>query len=107
MVRAVDDALGGRDAYGAEVIVRAGGRERLGLIQPGQSYLSSCDPRAHFGLGGARLVEAIKVLWPDGTEEAFGGCAVDQLLTLKKGQARKNAGAAPEKSHGTSEGKSP
>jgi hypothetical protein len=100
MVRAVDDALGGRDAYGAEVIVRAGGRERLGLIQPGLSYLSSCDPRAHFGLGGAQRADGIKVTWPDGTDEAFDGCAANQVITLHKGQGRKSPGEPSPKNEG-------
>src|SRR5262249_12121013 len=39
MVRAVDDVCGGRDAYGAEVTVRAGSRRWIGLVNPGQSYL--------------------------------------------------------------------
>ena len=32
----------------------------------GGSYLSSEDPRAHFGLGGAER-RSVTVEWPDGT----------------------------------------
>src|SRR5262249_19023981 len=42
-VRAYDPALK-RDAYGAEVRVRAGGREWLRLVNPAQSYLCSGSP---------------------------------------------------------------
>src|SRR5207237_691688 len=52
LVRALDPALR-RDAYGAEVTVKAGPRRWLGLVNPGSSYLCSNDPRAHFGLGAA------------------------------------------------------
>src|SRR5213078_5347249 len=65
LVRAIDPALGGRDAYGAEVSVHAGARRQVGWINPGYSYACSNDPRAHFGLGPAPRVEAISVLWPD------------------------------------------
>jgi hypothetical protein len=88
----VDPALGGRDAYGAEVTVEAGGRRRLGLINPGQSYLSSGDPRAHFGLGPADRVESIRVVWPDGAAEEFPGGPADQVVTLSRGAGRPAAG---------------
>ena len=71
LIRAVDPALGGRDAYGAEVRVRAGERSWLRLINPGSSFLSSNDVRAHVGLGAAGRVDEIKVRWPDGTTETF------------------------------------
>jgi hypothetical protein len=87
-VRALDPALGNRDAYGAEVIVEAGGRRRLGLVNPGYSYLCSNDPRVHFGLGSVTHVDAIRVVWPDGSEETFPGQAVDQAVVLRKGTSR-------------------
>jgi hypothetical protein len=90
LVRALDPALH-RDAYGAEVRVRAGGRAWVRWVNPAGSYLCSNDPRAHFGLGPAERVDAIDVLWPDGTAETFPGCAADQKLTLSKGSGQKPA----------------
>jgi hypothetical protein len=92
LVRAVDPALGGRDAYGAEVTVEAGGATRVGQVMPGQSYLSSCDPRVHFGLGSAARVERIGVAWPDGAEEDFPGEAADRVILLRKGSGRGHPG---------------
>ena len=96
-VRAVDDALGGRDMLGAEVIVRAGGKSWLALVQSGQSYLASCDPRVHLGLGAADRVDSITVAWPDGTEEEFDGGPANRSVTLRRGQGRKTAAAPPGK----------
>jgi len=87
-LRVLDPTAGGRDAYGAEVTVQAGARRWWRLVQPGYSYCSSNDPRVHFGLGPARQVEAIKVIWPDGTEEMFPGAAVDQYWVLRKGSGQ-------------------
>ena len=70
MVRAIDPALR-RDAYGAVVTVRAGTRRWAGLINPGQSYLCSGDPRVHFGLGPVESVDEVRVDWPDGLAEVF------------------------------------
>lgn len=86
-VRAVDPALR-RDAYGAEVTVRAGERRWVRWLNPAYSYLSSNDPRAHFGLGSAANIDAIAVVWPDGTEEEFPGTPADQALTVTKGTGR-------------------
>jgi hypothetical protein len=85
IVRVVEPTLGGRDAYGAEIVVTAGGRKQTSWITPSQSYLCSNDPRAHFGLGAATRIESIQVVWPDGAEEQFPGTAADQILTLAKG----------------------
>lgn len=88
MVRAIDPALGGRDAYGAEVSVQAGGRRQVSWINPGYSYECSNDPRAHFGLGQASRVETMNVLWPDGKQESFPGAVADQLIVLRRGQGK-------------------
>ena len=92
MIRATDPALGGRDAYGAEVVVAAGERRWLRLINPGYSYASSNDPRAHFGLGDFTRVESIEITWPDGEREKFVPDGVDRLLVLRKGKGSKLAG---------------
>jgi hypothetical protein len=51
-VRAVDPALG-RDALGALVRVRAGGRMHICSLHPAESFLCSSEALAHFGLGDA------------------------------------------------------
>jgi hypothetical protein len=84
-VRAIDPALGGRDAYGAEVIVEAGGRRAWRLVQPAYSYASSNDPRVQFGLGKVSAVDLIRVRWPDGVEETFPGGAADRYITVRRG----------------------
>jgi hypothetical protein len=90
LVRAIDPALK-RDAYGARVTVRAGGRRWVGLVNPAQSYLSSGDPRVHFGLGPAAAVEGVRVDWPDGLAEEFPGTPADRFITLYRGRGRKVA----------------
>ena len=48
----------------------------------GGSYLSSEDPRAHFGLGGADTVARVTVRWPDGTETTRTDVDADQVLRI-------------------------
>jgi hypothetical protein len=85
MVRAMTR---GRDALGAQIRLRAGGREFLGLALAASSYGSSNDPRAHFGLGPIAAIDAITVLWPDGQSESFPGTEVDRVITLRQGEGR-------------------
>jgi enediyne biosynthesis protein E4 len=87
-VRAIDPALK-RDAIGAVVTLSAGSRKFVGMVNPGQSYCSSGDMRAHFGLGPATTVDEIRVDWPDGTHETFPGGAADRYVTLKRGEGAK------------------
>ncbi|MBM3840974.1 MAG: CRTAC1 family protein [Verrucomicrobia bacterium] len=89
MLRALDPALGGRDAYGAEIVVDAGGKRWRGLVQPSTSYLVSNDPRVHFGLGSVEKIDNIRVFWPDGSEEVFTGGAADREIRLQKGNGHK------------------
>ncbi len=89
MIRATDPLRGGRDAYGAEIVLEAGGRRWWRLLQPGSSFLVSNDPRVHFGLGQLTAVDRIHVLWPDGAEEDFPGGSVDRLIVLQQGTGRR------------------
>lgn len=86
MIRAVDPALGGRDCYGAEIVVKGSGRRWMRQINPGYSYVCSNDPRAHFGMGQTDRVDSIDVVWPDGTVETYAGQDVDRVVTLRKGE---------------------
>jgi hypothetical protein len=89
LVRAVDPARR-RDAYGATIVVTAADRRRIGMIAPGQSYLCSHAPYAHFGLGQHESVESIAVRWPDGeiAEEVFPGGVADRLIVLRRGEGK-------------------
>jgi hypothetical protein len=82
-VRAVDPKLK-RDAMGAEVIVRAGGRTFVGLVNPAGSYLAASDPRVHFGLGTIDRVDDVTIRWPDGVSEKFAVAGIDRYVELQR-----------------------
>jgi hypothetical protein len=90
IVRALDPARG-RDAYGAEIVLEAGGRKQLRWLNPGSSYQCSNDPRAHFGLGATDRYGAVTVRWPDRSldVERFEGGVADREITLLRGKGRR------------------
>ena len=88
MVCAYDPALE-RDAHDAVVTVTAAGKSYTRIADPAFSYLVSNEPKAHFGIPGAERADSIRVRWPDGSEEVIPGVALDQTVTLEKGQGRK------------------
>lgn len=54
-----------------ELTTTIDGRRLVRELQAGSSYLSSEDPRAHFGLGAAGQVSELVVTWPSGRETAI------------------------------------
>ena len=74
-----------RDAVGATVYVTANGMKQREDVLSGGSYLSSNDPRPHFGLGQATKVDDIEVHWPSGKVEHFTVPGVDRIVTIKEG----------------------
>lgn len=84
-VRALDPRYK-RDALGALVTVTAGGKRFVRCIESSSSYLSSSDPRAHFGLGRVERADAIEVLWPDGLRERFDCPRLDCDVELRRGE---------------------
>jgi hypothetical protein len=77
-----------RDAVGATVYVTANGMKQRGDVLSGGSYMSSNDPRPHFGLGQAITVDAIEVHWPSGKVEKFAVPGVDRIVTLTEGTGK-------------------
>jgi hypothetical protein len=77
-----------RDAVGATMYVTANGMKQRGDVISGGSYLSSNDPRPHFGLGAATTVDAIEVHWPSGKVEKFTVPGVDRIVTLTEGTGK-------------------
>jgi hypothetical protein len=89
IVRTYDPVLK-RDLPGTIVTIRHGTTKRVALANPGQSYCSSGDPRAHFGLGSIHSIDEILVNWPDGSRETFTGGPVDRVITVNKGSGKKS-----------------
>jgi hypothetical protein len=75
-----------RDAVGATVYLAANAvRHRQDLISGG-SYVSTNDPRPHFGLGDATDAGIVEIHWPSGAKEIIKLPAVDRIFTISEGK---------------------
>jgi len=73
-----------RSAIGARVKLLAGGRAQYGEVRSGGSYLSQSDLRLHFGLGEARIVDSIEILWPGGKRQTLEKQAVNRIVNIRE-----------------------
>jgi enediyne biosynthesis protein E4 len=90
LVRAFEPARK-RDSHGARVSVVVGGKRLVRLASPGYSFLSSNDPRAHFGIPKGAPIESVTIDWPDGSRETFSGVEANRSVTLSKGSGTRAA----------------
>ncbi len=73
----------GRFAPGATVTVELpDGRRLVRESQAGSSYLSSEDPRLHFGLGDAARVRSVEVRWPGGATTRVDDVTANQVVRV-------------------------
>jgi hypothetical protein len=63
--------------------VLADGRRLVREEQAGSSYLSSQDPRLHFGLGDATIVSELVVRYPGGAETHLTDVTADRIVTVR------------------------
>jgi hypothetical protein len=80
-----EDERGGTNPIGTVVTVRAGGRTQWRDIAAGDSFMSTHDPRPHFGLGTAEAVDEVQVTWPDGSRSIRRNVAARRFLRIRKG----------------------
>jgi hypothetical protein len=73
-----------RSAIGARVVVKVGDATQTQEVMSQSSFLSSNDPRLHFGLGPAAKAE-IRIRWPNGDWQELGEFPANRLLTVKEG----------------------
>ena len=75
-----------RDAVGATIYLTANGMKQREDVMSGGSFISSNDPRAHFGLGDAADAGTAEIHWPSGFKETIALPAVDRIYTVTEGK---------------------
>jgi hypothetical protein len=73
-----------RDGFGTVVTLVASGRTQRAQYRCQSAFLGNSDPRLHFGLGAAPVVERLELRWPSGTTQTFANVKTDQILKVKE-----------------------
>jgi hypothetical protein len=74
-----------RDAVGAKLRLRSGGRWQTRVVATGSGYLSGSSRRAHFGLGDAERIDELVIEWPSGESTGLTNLAVDRIYAIREG----------------------
>jgi hypothetical protein len=82
-------------AIGARVTVKAGKLTQFSEVRAGGSYLSSNDPRLHFGLGAEAAMTEVEIRWPSGRVEVMNNIPADFIYTIVEGEGIKDKAALP------------
>jgi len=69
---------------GTRAWIQIGDQKLYRDVASSDSYVSSHDPRMHFGLGKAEKVDRLTVRWFDGSETRLEDIQVNQFLRIRK-----------------------
>jgi hypothetical protein len=81
---------GNREAIGARITITSATRSQMEEVKAGSSYLSTSDPRLHFGLAGDSVMDKVEIRWPNGDVETIRSVPADAIYTIAQGQGIKN-----------------
>jgi hypothetical protein len=72
---------------GTSLVVTAGGQRQYLYYTPYRGFMSSMDAGAHFGLGKAKRVDSLQIVWPDGRYQLLTNLEVDRPVVVKQSDA--------------------
>lgn len=80
---------GCRDATGAIITLKTTTQTLTRYAHSDGSYLSSSDPRVHFGLGKETKATQISIKWRKGAVQTLTNVTADRILTIEEGLSPK------------------
>ncbi|MBI5008671.1 MAG: VCBS repeat-containing protein, partial [Bacteroidia bacterium] len=81
MIHLSGDSLN-RGGIGAKISIFCGDNRQYYEHFPIRGFQSMVDPKIHFGLGDADMIDSLHIRWPDGKEQKLNNLPVSRLLTL-------------------------
>ncbi|MBW8773271.1 MAG: CRTAC1 family protein, partial [Gemmatimonadetes bacterium] len=80
------EAPNGR-GVGTSLVVTAGGQRQYLYYTPYRGFMSSMDDGAHFGLGTAKRIDSLQIVWPDGRYQLLTNLDADRRVVVKQSDA--------------------
>jgi hypothetical protein len=84
-----------RGAVGARITVTSASRTQIEEVKAGSSYISTSDPRLHFGLAADTVMSRVEIRWPNGGVETLQNVSGDAIYTIVEGQGIKSSVKLP------------
>jgi hypothetical protein len=84
----LDEEQDGGSPLGATVVLHSSDGPQVAKIVSGDSYYCQHAPVAHFGLGSKIKVDAVEVIWSDGTRRKLIDPPIDRYHRITKAQSR-------------------
>jgi enediyne biosynthesis protein E4 len=75
-----------RGAVGARITLTSASRSQIEEVKAGSSYISSSDPRLHFGLAADSIIDKLEIRWPNGSMETLKNIPADAIYTITESQ---------------------
>ena len=67
---------------GAKITISSVAGQQYLEQMPARGFQSSVSPILHFGTGNQKIIDELKIVWPDGKEQLLDSVTTDQTLTL-------------------------
>jgi hypothetical protein len=74
-----------RDGNGSVLKLSSEGVVHVEQAKGGTSYMSSSDPRIHFGLGKRTKIDSLTITWPSGQVDKLTDVPIDKIIAVKEG----------------------
>jgi hypothetical protein len=74
-----------RTGYGAVVKAVSGAKTWSSTLVSGRSYLSACEPVVTLGLGDAKTLDRLEIVWPSGKTQIVPNPQLNKTITVKEG----------------------
>ncbi|WP_111611431.1 VCBS repeat-containing protein [Algoriphagus yeomjeoni] len=68
--------------FGTKITAYTADKKLFQEYQPVKGYMSSVDPRLHFGLGSVEKLDSLEIIWPDGKTQIIRDVQTNQVLKL-------------------------
>lgn len=73
-----------RDGIGAWIRVRVGNQTLSRQVMPTRSYLSQSELPVTIGLGKAKAIDSLEILWPTGTVQKIANVSLNRLMVVRE-----------------------
>ena len=78
---------------GTKAMIYTGDQVQVLEQYPVRGYLSTMDNKLHFGLANIKVIDSLKIIWPEGTQQILKNIRSNQVLTVSYHDAMATAEA--------------